>query len=302
MINTSVKPELKEFHAPDPRGINPLKSSSKHRISYLEWGKGKKVVICVHGLTRNAHDFDYLSETLADEGYRVLCPDIAGRGRSEWLKNPKHYGYPLYCADMLAFMEELNLKNVIWIGTSMGGLIGMFIAANHPDIIKRMVLNDIGPFIPGAALMRIGRYIGQRRIFETLDDGEDYLRKIFTSYGLTSDEHWKHLAKYSFNRVPGGGFHIAYDPAIANAFWNNRGKQRKMPDMKFWNIWDKIDIPMLITRGIESDLLLQETAEQMTEKKMVMLQEFPDIGHAPALMTRDQINTITSWVDKDKKK
>lgn len=288
---------MMELDCPDPKGM--FGKSGTHRIVWYEWGEpSAKPVLCVHGLTRNGHDFDFFAEALVKKGYRVICPDVVGRGKSAWLENPKHYGYPLYCADMLFLLDHLGIKTVDWVGTSMGGLMGMMIAATHPERISRLVLNDIGSFIPKAALMRIGAYISQRISFRSMEDGKEYLRNAMATFGIFKEEHWDHLTKFNFIREPGGSFHIAYDPALSNAFRLKSGKPKKMPDMDFSKLWGMVKCPVLVIRGAESDLLLKETAEKMAAHKDVELIEFENCGHAPMLMDEAQIKPVVKWLSQ----
>jgi pimeloyl-ACP methyl ester carboxylesterase len=291
-----IAPKMYEVECPEPK-VSLLGKAGQHTMMWLEWGEPTgKPLVCVHGLTRNAHDFDYLAAALVEKGYRVICPDIVGRGRSEWLKNPKLYSYPTYCADMLHLLQHLKLAQVDWVGTSMGGLIGMMLASSQPQLIRRLVLNDIGSFIPKASLERIGRYISQRIIFTSLQDGEDYLRNSMVTFGIHHEAHWQHLAQFNFTRQTGGQYHIAHDPALKEAFRLKNGKLRPLPDMDFTEMWQKITCPVLVLRGAESDLLLKETAEKMAQRKGVILVEFPNCGHAPMLMDQSQIEPVVVWL------
>ncbi len=294
-----ITPRMHEFLCPDPKkGL--LGKSGSHTVVCYDWhpAEGQNVrgtVLCVHGLTRNGHDFDYFAAALAEKGFRVLCPDVAGRGRSGWFENSKNYNYPAYCADMLYVLDRLSIAKVDWVGTSMGGLMGMMVAASHPDRVKRLVINDIGPFIPKSGLRRIGSTIGQRVLFQSMQDGEDYLRRIMITFGIRREDHWRHIAQFNFQREPGGGLRIAYDPALAETFWH-KGKQRKLPDMDFWKLWEKVTCPVLVLRGMESDILLTDTAERMARREGVKLVEFPGIGHAPMLMEDEQIAPVAEWL------
>ena len=325
-----MQPQIHEIECPDPGSIasfqevlkNPssklmkktndvlesikahlpevLHEHTAHKMSYMEWGQGDDVVVCVHGLTRNSRDFDFLAQALADAGFRVICPDIVGRGRSEWLKNPALYGYPLYVQDILFLLKTLKLGQVKWVGTSMGGLIGMMIAAGHPKIISKMVLNDIGPHITKESLERIGSYAGQKHDFASRAEAEKYLREIMDTFGINDDGHWNHMVEHSFVHNPDGSCSFAYDPNIANAFWNSRGKMRVMQDVEMWPMWELIKCKILVMRGAESDLLTRETAEKMKESENVEdVVEIAGAGHAPSLMADDQIEIIKNWLLKD---
>ena len=265
-----------------------------HRVTYYEWGDAEnaRVVVCVHGLTRNGRDFDALARALAPQ-FRVLCPDVAGRGLSQWLTHKEDYAYPVYLADMAAVIARTGADEVDWIGTSMGGLIGMMLAAQPDTPIRRLLLNDVGPFIPRAALERLAQYVGKAPSFATLDELERYLRMVMAPFGALSDAQWHHFATHSSRRSDDGSFTLSYDPAIANAF------VAPLQDVALWPVWDAIRCPTLVVRGQESDLLLRETAEQMTRRgPKARLVEFDAIGHAPALMADDQIAVVKEFLER----
>ena len=264
-----------------------------HRVHYTEWGAADNphVVVCVHGLTRNGRDFDLLAQRLSDR-CRVICPDVAGRGLSERLTHPEDYGYPLYLADMAALIARTGAERVDWVGTSMGGLIGMLLAAQPGTPLKRLVMNDVGPFVPKAALERLAGYVGQDPRFDTLEAVERYLRQIFAPFGPLTDAQWQHLAQHSALRLDNGRYALAYDPAIGNAF------KGPLHDVDLRAVWKAISAPVLILRGAESDLLLASTAREMIESAPSgsKLLEFAGIGHAPALMASDQIEAVEAFL------
>ena len=263
-----------------------------HRIAYYDWGEtaNPRTVLCVHGMTRNGRDFDHLSRALAPQ-MRVICPDVVGRGASEWLSNADDYGYPVYVSDMAALLARTGADQVDWVGTSMGGLIGMMLAAQPGSPIRRLVLNDIGPFIPKAALGRLALYVGKAPRFATLDELERYLRTVNAPFGPLTDDQWRHLAEHSSCRCDDGGFAMHYDPAIARAL---AGELR---DVVLWPAWDAIKCPTLVVRGKESDLLTAETAEEMTRRgPKARLVQLDGIGHAPALMASDQIAVVRDFL------
>jgi pimeloyl-ACP methyl ester carboxylesterase len=263
-----------------------------HRTRYSEWGDpaNPRVVICVHGLTRNGRDFDALAQALAPY-FRVLCPDVVGRGRSDWLAHKPDYGYPLYLSDVTALIARADADSVLWVGTSMGGLIGMMLAAQPKNPIRKLVVNDVGPLIPKAALERLARYVGKAPRCADLDQFEAYLRQVCAPFGPLTDAQWQHLASTSVQRDDDGSFGPAYDPAIAAAFAG------ELQDVVLWPVWDAITCPTLALRGTQSDLLLRETAEQMTQRgPKAKLKEFEGIGHAPALMAVDQIEAVRDFL------
>ena len=264
-----------------------------HELAYTEWGDPdhEHVVVCVHGLTRNGRDFDPLASRLAAR-CRVLCPDVAGRGHSEWLQDKADYGYPTYLADMAALVARSGARQVDWVGTSMGGLIGTFLAATPGTPIRRMVVNDVGPFIPRAALERIAAYVGTDPRFADLAEAEAYLRRVHAPFGPLSDAQWHHLATHGTRPRSEGGFGLAYDPGIAEAF---RGG---VADVDLWPVWDRVGCEVLVVRGAESDLLDAATARRMVEAlgARARLVEFAGIGHAPAFMAEDQIAAVESFL------
>jgi pimeloyl-ACP methyl ester carboxylesterase len=263
-----------------------------HRVAYTEWAgpPNGRTAICVHGLTRNGRDFDRLAEALSAT-HRVVCPDIPGRGKSEWLSHGEDYGYPLYLGDMAALIARLDVAEVDWIGTSMGGLIGMMLAAQPGSPIRRLVINDIGPFIAQAGLERIGTYIGKDPSFQSRAELETYFREVHAPFGKLSDAEWAHLAEHGSRTKPDGTLGLAYDPRIGAAF---QGEQK---DIELWPVWDAIRAPTLVLRGAESDLLCREHALAMTERgPRAKLLELRGIGHAPALMAIDQIDAIRDFL------
>jgi pimeloyl-ACP methyl ester carboxylesterase len=271
-------------------GLSP---AGFHRDVYWEWPAAPDApkLIAMHGLTRNGRDFDAVARTLS-ERCRVICPDVVGRGRSDWLANGALYGYPQYLADSAALIAATGGGPVDWLGTSMGGLVGMMLAAQPLTPIRRLILNDVGPFIPKASLERIGAYVGLDPHFADLDAVEAYLRRVHAAFGDLSDAEWAHMAQYSARPQPGGGYRLAYDPAIGDAF-----KTGPIADVDLWPVWDLIACPVLILRGAHSDLLLPETATEMVRRKPgTRLIEFPGCGHAPALNTAEQIAAIGDWL------
>ena len=265
----------------------------RYRMSYTVFGdeRAERTIVCVHGLTRNSRDFDLLAAVLADNA-RVICPDVVGRGRSEWLDDPETYAVPTYAGHMLQLIQHLGAPKVDWIGTSMGGLIGMAIAAMEQSPIEHLVLNDVGPFIPKEPLDRIGSYLGLDLSFDRLSDLEAHLRQIHAPFGPLTDDQWAHLAEHSSRRRPDGKFVLSYDPKIAAPF-----KNVEPEDVDLWSVWDEIRCPTLAIRGAESDLLSKATAVEMTGRgPKAELLEIPGVGHAPALMDEGQINEVKDWL------
>jgi pimeloyl-ACP methyl ester carboxylesterase len=265
-----------------------------HDMAYVEWGAADNpdVLICVHGLTRNCRDFDFLAEAMLDR-YRVICPDIAGRGRSEWLTHSGDYGFPLYVADMQALLAHLGAKTVDWVGTSMGGLIGMLIASQMPDTIKRLVLNDVGPVLTAQSLQRIGKYTGNAPVFDDVAAAEMYIRFVSAPFGKLTDAQWRHLTIYSIRQRPDGKYEMGYDPGIADAF-----RQTMIyVDVNLWPVYDAIKCPTLVLHGAESDLLTAETVRKMADRgPKAKTVDIPGVGHAPVLMDAAQIDIVRNFL------
>lgn len=275
------------------QGFPSLGPQGFHRIAYTEWGRpdDRRVVVCVHGLTRNGRDFDFLAESL-ENSFRIACPDLAGRGRSGWLPQPADYGLPVYMADMAALIARLGVDEVDWIGTSLGGLIGMALAAQPNSPIKRLVINDIGPFLPKEALQRIGEYVGTDPTFESFEAVETYMREVYAPYGDLTDAQWRHMTEHSARKQAGGHWRLHYDPDIAVGW-----REAVDHDLDLWAMWDAITCPVLVLRGALSDLLTVETAERMlVDGPDAEVVEIPGVGHAPALMSEEQISVIREWL------
>jgi len=268
-----------------------------HHMRYVEWGDldNPRVLICVHGLTRNARDFDFIARALAKD-YRVVCPDVVGRGRSDWLRDKALYSIPQYVSDMVTLIARLGVEQVDWIGTSMGGLIGMTLAAQQGSPIRRLVLNDVGPLLAASALQRIATYVGRHHHFSTLAAAEVHIRKVHAPFGLLTDEQWQHLTRWSVKPAPeseGGGFVYHYDSGIGDVF---RGAPMLM-DVNLWPIFEQIACPVLALRGGDSDLITHATLEEMTRRgPKAQIIEFPGIGHAPTLMSDAQITPVRDFL------
>jgi pimeloyl-ACP methyl ester carboxylesterase len=263
-----------------------------HRIAYTEWGDPANpwVLVCVHGLTRNARDFDRIATAMADR-CRVVCPDIPGRGQSDWLPAAEHYSYPQYCADMTALIARTGAEGVDWLGTSMGGLIGMMMAAQKNTPVERLVVNDVGPFIPKAAAARIASYVGENPTFDDFAAALAYIRRVAAAFGPPSEAEWRHLTERSV-KPRGEKLVLRRDPKIAMPFTS-----KPPEDVDLWPVWDALRCPTLLLRGAESGLLPRETAEAMTRRgPKAQLMEFPGIGHAPALMAPEQIAAVREFL------
>lgn len=273
-----------------------LNSTGYHQLHYTDWGDpaNPRVVICVHGLTRNCRDFDALAMALQDH-LRVVSVSMAGRGLSDWLPNKDDYGYPQYMNDVTTLMARVTAtgaREIDWVGTSMGGMLGMLLAARPNTPIRRLVLNDVGTVIPKASMARIGSYVGKDPRFTSLAETEQYVRKVSSPFGPLTDAQWRHLTEYNAKQHADGSWGMNYDPGIGLPF-----RKAQDRDIVLWNYYDAIRCPTLLMRGAESDLLLHETAQEMTTRgPKPKLVEFPGVGHAPALMADEQIAAIRDFL------
>ncbi|HWT09738.1 MAG TPA: alpha/beta fold hydrolase [Roseomonas sp.] len=260
-------------------------------MRWWEWGpEDGAPVVCVHGLTRSGRDFDALAEALGKAGRRVICPDLPGRGASDWLPDPMLYQPPVYIAALSHLLARLD-GPVDWVGTSLGGICGMGLAATPGHPIRRMVLNDVGSFVPQEAMARIRDYMGNQPVFPDIATLEAHLRHVHAPFGSLSDTEWRHLAETSARPAAGGGIALHYDPAIAAPI---RAQEAQALDMQA--LWGLVRVPVLLIRGAESDLLLPETAEAMAEESHVRLAEIAGAGHAPALMDPAQIALVADFL------
>jgi pimeloyl-ACP methyl ester carboxylesterase len=280
--------------------VSCLGSRGLHRMAYWEWGDAAnpRVLVCVHGLSRQGRDFDTLAQDLAGD-YRVVCPDVVGRGRSDRLADPTGYAIPAYVADMVTLLARLNADTVDWVGTSMGGLIGLGLASlPHPagSLVRRLVLNDVGPTIQPASLQRIGSYLGQPAHWRTLDDAADALWAISQGFGAHTREQWLALTRPQL--VPDGdGFKPHYDPAIAVPFRAITPALAAAGEALLWQSYDRLTCATLLLRGADSDLLARDTALAMTQRgPRARLVEFAGVGHAPTLVQPEQRQAVRDFL------
>ncbi len=284
-----TEPRLHHVQCLDSRGL--------HRMAYWEWGDAAnpRVLVCVHGLSRQGRDFDTLARDLAGD-WRVVCPDIVGRGRSDHLADPMGYAIPAYVADMVTLLARLNADTVDWVGTSMGGLIGLGLASVPGSPVRRLVLNDVGPTIQAAALQRIGAYLGQPAHWATLDEAADALLAISQGFGPHTRAQW--LALTEPQLLPdGNGFKPRCDPAIAVPFRAITPEIAAAGEAMLWQSYDRIQCPTLLLRGAESDLLSPATALAMTQRgPRARLVEFAGVGHAPMLVQTDQRQVVGEFL------
>jgi pimeloyl-ACP methyl ester carboxylesterase len=279
---------------PVARRVQCVSGRGLHRVAYLEWGDpgNERVLVCVHGLTRCARDFDALAAALADR-YRVVCPDMPGRGDSDWLADPTLYALPQYVADMVTLIARLDVESVHWVGTSMGGLIGMALAALHDTPVTRLVLNEAGPVVTKVSLERLAAYVGLAPTFPDLETAERYVRTVAAPFGPHSDAQWRFLTEIVMRRNEDGSYRVHYDPRLAEPFRAN------MPegDLELWPLYDAVRCPTLVLRGVQSDLLTRDTCERMTARgPKAKVIEIEGVGHAPTLMHADQIGIVREFL------
>ena len=301
-----TEPTLFYVNCPDAAGV--------HRMAYWQWGKADSphVVVCVHGLSRQGRDFDTLAQALLDkaagsaQGVRIVCPDVAGRGESDWLKDPMGYQVPAYAADMLALLKQLNeqapIAELDWVGTSMGGLIGMVICGQPglplPVPVRRLVLNDVGPAIQWQAIVRIGAYLGQSGQFGSVQEAADAMWAISTGFGPHTPEQWLALSRHMVRPAEAGSMlRLHYDPNIAVPFRMATEESTLQGQAALWKLYDNIRAQTLLLRGRNSDLLSPDTAQAMTTRgPRARLVEFEGVGHAPTLIAPAQLEAVTGFL------
>ncbi len=291
-----TEPRLHHVSCLDSRGL--------HRMAYWEWGDSlnPRVLVCAHGLSRQGRDFDTLARDLCAD-YRVVCPDIVGRGQSDWLTDPAGYGVPGYVADMVTLLARLGVAQVDWVGTSMGGLIGLSLASlaaagGDPgrNPVRRLVLNDIGPTLDAAGLQRIASYVGQLPHWRDLDQAADAMWALSTGFGPHSRDEWLGLSRPQV-RPDGDGLKPHYDPGIAVPFRSVTPELAALGEALLWQAYDRIACPTLLLRGADSDLLTPATAQAMTERgPRATLREFAGVGHAPTLIAPDQRAAVRAFL------
>ncbi|OZI61211.1 alpha/beta fold hydrolase [Bordetella genomosp. 11] len=304
----------------DPRldFVTCASPAGMHRMAYWEWGDpaNDRVLLCVHGLTRTGRDFDTLARRLSGD-YRVVCPDVVGRGASDWLLNPTFYTVPQYVADMVTLIARLRPGTLHWVGTSMGGLIGMVLAGSAAVStrmrearqgasgnrlgkaglrVDKMVLNDVGPRLAADALARIGQYVGEEQEFASFDDAVAYLRQVSASFGSHTDEQWRELARHVFLQR-GNRWIKHYDLGLAMPFAAQNDAAMAAGEQLLWHSYEAIDCPILVMRGQQSDLLSAETAAEMVRRNpRARAIEVSGVGHAPTLMDDAQIDLLAVFL------
>jgi pimeloyl-ACP methyl ester carboxylesterase len=285
---------MAEALEPRRRSVLCASPAGLHRIAYREWGdaRNRDVLVCVHGLTRSSRDFDELARTLCGQ-FRIVCPDVAGRGDSDRLADAKLYTWTQYVADMVTLLARLDVESVNWLGTSMGGFVGMALAAQAGSPVKKLVLNDAAPVIGKAALERIGAYLGQANSFASLEEAEQYVRAVAAPFGPHSDAQWRFLAETWVRRNEDGSWRPHYDTRIAEAY------RATMPDkdLELWHLYDAVRCPTLLVRGELSDVVSRQAAAEMTRRgPKARVAEIRGVGHAPTLLQPDQIALVRDFL------
>jgi pimeloyl-ACP methyl ester carboxylesterase len=296
-MSNTLQPTLHHIHCPDKNG--------GHRMAYWQWGDAAHphVVVCAHGLSRQGRDFDKLAKALigpSGNRCRVISADIAGRGQSDWLADPLLYVLPTYAVDMGLLLAHLltktGAKTLDWVGTSMGGLIGMGLCGQPQSPVRKLVINDVGPVLQYAALQRIGTYLGADPRFDTEQQAVDYLWKLSVTFGPHTPEQWLALSRPML-RKDGAHYKLHYDPAIGIVFKAATPEQTTLGEAALWQLYDNIKAQTLITRGVQSDLLTPETAHAMTQRgPRPRLVEFEGVGHAPTFVAQNQIDVVTQFI------
>ncbi len=273
-----------------------LQIIKRHNVAYLDYGdiNNPNILVCAHGLTRNAYDFEKIARNLLS-CFRVIAIDYPGRGNSDYFVDKKHYNYYVYVKDTLLFLKKLGINKPFWLGTSMGGVIGMAIASFYPKIIRGLILNDIGPEMPIATLKKISKYASQEPTFTDLNLAKQHLKMIYKGSGIKDEEDWEFITQNSFKINNENQYQMNYDPAVTSGIQIN---PKKTKDVDMWKIWRKISCPIFLVHGSKSDILLSSTVEKMQQTKQIELHRVEYAGHAPALTNIDQIEPIKNWLTK----
>jgi pimeloyl-ACP methyl ester carboxylesterase len=274
----------------DIKSFQGLSAAGFHTVSYADWGdsSNKNCLMCVHSLSRNGRDFDFLARALENQ-YRIICPDMVGRGKSDWLPHKNLYSFPQYMADLNALIARVEPGTLDWVGTSMGGLMGLILASVPNTPIRKLVLNDVGPEVPRKSIWRIAKYL-KAKSFESRQDIDNHLRIIYKPFGKLSEDNWENLLKYGVMEKE-GKYVTTLDPKIIRP-WSFL-----LNNFSLWTQWEAIKCPVLVIRGEKSDVLTPKIAARMQESKDNMtVVEISDTGHAPSLMTTDQIDIIKDWL------
>lgn len=288
MNASKTDPRQKFYQGLSPQGF--------HTLAYVEWGDqdNPDVLICVHALTRNSRDFDYLARDLQKK-YRIICPDLLGRGKSEYVRQPSVYNFKQYMNDLVALLAHAHVQKVHWLGTSLGGILGMMLASQPHSPLKSLILNDIGMIVPSAALQRIETYAHTEHEFSNLEDAKRYFQTVLAPIGPLDSKKWDHLTKHGTLAHQDGTLSLAYDPAIGENF-----ATRPTPTLHFETYWQAIHCPILLLYGEDSDFLSQDIITKMLYlQPATQIEAIPECGHAPSLMEPDQIHLVEEWLERE---
>ncbi len=303
-----TEPTLHYVACPGAASTRNAADVAGHRMAYWQWGNpaNPHVVVCVHGLTRQGRDFDVLARALSPF-VRVICPDVVGRGQSDWLQDPQAYQVPTYAADMLALLAQVQaqapMQTLDWLGTSMGGLIGMALLGTPglplPLPVRRLVLNDVGPALEWTALQRISTYLGQTGRFDSLQQAADAMWAISSSFGPHTPAQWLELSRHMVRPLVAGeaALTLHYDPALAESFRSFTQATAAEGEATLWQLYEQITAQTLLLRGVQSDLLSPATAQAMAQRgPKARLVEFAGVGHAPTLVADAQVAEVVGFL------
>jgi pimeloyl-ACP methyl ester carboxylesterase len=298
-----IEPTLPVLDTVHCMNLSPAEPGG-HALAYWRWGElhAPRTLVCVHGLSRVGRDFDVLARALVTSfkgELNIIAPDVVGRGKSAWLKDPMYYGMPQYASDMITLLARVNAQELNWLGTSMGGLIAMVTLGSQgtaPFKLKRLILNDVGPAINADAVKRIGTYFGKAPLFDSIQAGADYLWSISKGFGPHTPEQWLRLSEPLFVSHE-GKFRLHYDVNIAKPFNAVTPEAAAAGEALLWSLYDRLDCKTLLVRGADSDLLTYETAQAMTQRgPKAKLVEFAGVGHAPMFVQLEQIGVVEEFL------
>lgn len=284
-----------QFESPRQHFYRSLGPHGFQELSYTEWGdpSNPEILLCVHGLTRNSRDFDYLAHDLKAK-YRILCPDLLGHGKSDYVGDPHVYTFAQCITDIVTLLAHSGADQVHWLGTSIGGIIGMMLASQPHNPVKSLILNDVGMIVPGLALERIGTYARNAHSFSNFEDAVEYFQAVLAPMGRLDPKKWEHITKYGTLTSPKRELSLAYDPAIGKAF-----SIHPPTTLHLETYWKAIRCPILVLRGEESDFLPPDVATKMLyDQPRAKIVVIPDCGHAPSLMEKSQIQLIQKWLEE----
>ena len=286
-MNKFANPTKHTVTLPDPAGT--------HQMVYYEWGnpQNPRVLVCLHGLTRNSRDFDFLAAALHND-YRILAPDLIGRGKSDWLKDPELYTIHQYVADMMGWMHQLGLKEVDWLGVSLGGIIGMLIAGLPHSPVQHLALVDIGPIVKRTSVVHLSSEVAENPVFKSLGELKDFLKKTYATTGTMESYHWDHLLAYDHITLPDGTFARAYDPELFRSF-----VPMQHEDIVFWPVFEALHLPMFVLHGEKSVVLTPDICAEMKRlQPSITFVDLPGITHAPSMMDEKHIGLVKQWLEQ----